>query len=173
MSMNKDEDWATGPEWENFVTHHRTYTAQAMAESAYVMSLVPKPGKVDVKFAVELGMAIMLDKPIIAMAQPGTPIPPGLRKVADAIIVADLDTEAGKQEAALQLAAIMKALLQPLAFRVKHDRGVHHAVFLRRARVLVVIPGCAAAQDRREPDQHLPLVHAGLPGRLDVPFHVG
>lgn len=92
-------NWAQGEEWEKFVEHHREFTVKAMNQSAYVMSLVPRPGDVDVKFAVELGLAIMLGKPIVAMAQPGVPIPPGLRKVADAIIVADLDTEQGRAQA--------------------------------------------------------------------------
>lgn len=97
-----------GEEWDRFVEYHREHTVKAMAESAYVMSLVPD--QVDVKFAVELGLAIMLDKPIIAMAQPGARIPPGLVKVATAVIVADLDTEDGKKQAAGQLKHIMERL---------------------------------------------------------------
>jgi len=97
------EDWATGPGWDEFAAYQRTHTVKAMESSAYVMSVIPAPGKVDVKFAVELGMAIMLDKPIIAMVQPGTPIPPRLRKVVDAVIVADLDTATGRQQAIRQI----------------------------------------------------------------------
>jgi hypothetical protein len=70
-----------------------------MAESAFVMSLVPG-GEPDLKFAVELGLAIMLDKPVIAVAFAGLDVPPGLRRVAHAVIELehDLDTEAGQQE---------------------------------------------------------------------------
>jgi nucleoside 2-deoxyribosyltransferase len=99
-----DEDRA---EWDHFVAHQREYTLKAMDSSAYVVSLVPSADKMDVKFAVELGFAIMLSKPVIAMAMPGTPVPYGLRKVADAVIVADLDTEAGREHAARQLKAVM------------------------------------------------------------------
>jgi hypothetical protein len=67
------------------------------------MSLVPGKDDVDVKFAVELGLAIMLDKPILAVVQPGTEVPGRLRQVADAIIVTDLDTEAGKEQAAREI----------------------------------------------------------------------
>lgn len=101
------EDWATGPEWDEFVAHQHKHTVKAMESSAYVMSLIPDKDKVDVKFAVELGMAIMLEKPIIAMVQPGTPVPPGVRKVATAVIVADLDTETGQQQATRQLKEVM------------------------------------------------------------------
>lgn len=99
-------------EWDEFATWHREHTVKAIASSAYVMSLVPT-GDVDVKFAVELGLAIMLSKPIIALAQPGTKIPPGLRKVADAIIVADLDTETGKQQITRQLKEAMARYENP------------------------------------------------------------
>lgn len=104
------EDWATGPEWDKFVAYQHEHTVKAMEESAYVMSLVPDKDKVDVKFAVELGLAIMLDKKIIALAQPGTTVPKRLRKVADAIIIADLDTEEGREQVHAQLRQAMARL---------------------------------------------------------------
>lgn len=94
--------------WDDFVTFHREHTVKEMAKSAYVMSLVPDADKVDVKFAVELGLAIMLDKPILALVQPGVKIPDRLRQVADAIIVTDLDTEDGKAQAAREIKEFME-----------------------------------------------------------------
>jgi len=114
--MGMNDDWtdklsdAEYAEWDRFIRHHHEHTVKAMESSAYVMSLVPDKDKVDVKFAVELGLAIMLDKPIIAMAQPGVPIPPALRKVATAVIIADLDTEAGKERATRMLKLAMSEL---------------------------------------------------------------
>jgi len=111
--MGMNDDWTDKlsdteyAEWDRFIRHHHEHTVKAMESSAYVMSLVPDKDKVDVKFAVELGLAIMLDKPIIAMALPGVNVPPGLRKVATAIIVVDLDTEAGQAEATRQLKEAM------------------------------------------------------------------
>ena len=46
-------------------------------------------GTVDVKFAVELGLAIMHNKPIIACVTPGTIIPDKLAQIADAIVEFD------------------------------------------------------------------------------------
>jgi hypothetical protein len=94
-------------DWEEFTAWHREHTVKAMSDSAYVMSLVPRAEEVDVKFAVELGLAIMLDKPIVAVVQPGVPVPPGLRKVAEAVITADLDTEEGKEHTARMLKLFM------------------------------------------------------------------
>jgi len=106
-------DWTEGlgeedrAEWDRFVAHQREHTIKAMDSSAYVVSVVPSAENLDVKFAVELGFAVMLGKPVIAMALPGVPVPYGLRKVAEAVIVADLDTEAGQESAARQLKAVV------------------------------------------------------------------
>jgi hypothetical protein len=44
----------------------------------------------DVKFAVELGFMVMLDKPIIAVVSPGSKVPLKLAKVADEIVEGDI-----------------------------------------------------------------------------------
>ena len=81
-----------------------------VGSSAFMMSLVPK-GDVDIQFAVELGLGIMLDKPIIAVAMNGTPVPPGLRRVAHAVIeVGDVDTEAGRVDFVRRLQAVTTEL---------------------------------------------------------------
>lgn len=82
--------------FDEWVAHVRREAVQKMEESAFVASLVP--GEVDVKFAVELGISIMLDKPILAICMPGRPIPPKLRLVADVVVEADVDTEEGRLE---------------------------------------------------------------------------
>jgi len=53
--------------------------------SAATISIVPK-GETDIKFAVELGLSIMLGKPIILLVVPGAKVPAKLARVADAII---------------------------------------------------------------------------------------
>lgn len=63
-------------------------------DSAVCLSLVPpdEDGEVavDVKFAVELGFMIMLDKPIIAIVSPGRRVPNKLAIVADEIVEGDV-----------------------------------------------------------------------------------
>lgn len=66
---------------------------EGMADSAMCVSLVPHDGATDAKFAVELGYAIMLDKPIIAVVPPGRTVPDGLRRVAYAVVEADMGAE--------------------------------------------------------------------------------
>ena len=60
--------------------------------SAATISLIPR-GELDVKFAVELGLAIMLDTPIIALVQPGMSIPNGLAAVAAEIVEVDISRD--------------------------------------------------------------------------------
>jgi hypothetical protein len=92
----------------------REHTVKGIESAAFVMSLVPE-GPPDIKFAVELGLAIMLDKPVIAVAVDGRVVPPGLRKVALAVIEADLDAESGQEKFARQLKSAMD--------RIKREAG--------------------------------------------------
>ena len=69
-----------------------------VTDSNVCISLCPDDGKVDIKFAVELGMMIMLDKPIIAVVRPDTKIPDKLRAVADKVVVTDIGTPQGRME---------------------------------------------------------------------------
>jgi hypothetical protein len=109
MSWDDDLAPAEQQEWDQFVRHVREGTVRQMAGSAFVTSLVPQ-GKPDIKFAVELGLAIMMEKPLILLARSGRDIPPKLRKIADGVIVADPDTEAGQRKAAAAMQAAYKRL---------------------------------------------------------------
>jgi predicted urease superfamily metal-dependent hydrolase len=97
-------------DWERFVKHHRENTVRQMDESAFVCSLVPDEDGVDIKFAVETGLAIMLDKPILAIAHPGATLPAKMVAVADLIVYADLDTEAGREKVQAAVGA-MQAII--------------------------------------------------------------
>lgn len=90
-----DEDERQG--WDEFVNHFRRDALAKMAGSAFVASIVPR-GEFDVKFATELGAAIMLDKPILAIVAPGATVPEKLRLVATEVVEADLDLEDGREK---------------------------------------------------------------------------
>lgn len=79
--------------------------------SSVAVSLVPQD-EGDVKFAVELGLSIMLDKPIILAVHPGQRIPDHLVRAADEIVELDAD---GK------LTGLSAAINRVLAHR--DDRG--------------------------------------------------
>lgn len=79
--------------------HHVEREVIPMIESSdSVVSLAPPDGKADVKFAVELGLAIMLDKPIIVVASPSRPVPPKLALIATHVIDADITTPEGREQ---------------------------------------------------------------------------
>jgi len=84
-----EEPWMD-PEWQAYVTRTQTELLPMIEGSSIGLSIVPtSPDKVDIKFAVELGLMIMLDKPIIMVVAPNQVIPEKLRRVADDIVVHD------------------------------------------------------------------------------------
>ena len=92
-------DWEMDAEqetaWNEFVSHFREDALLKLDSSAFVVSLVP--GEFDVKFAVELGAAIMFDKPILAVLSPESLVPERLKRVCDELVIADVDTEEGRE----------------------------------------------------------------------------
>ena len=68
--------------------------------SAIFVSICPGTDKLDAKFCVELGVAIMLDKPILAIVDPSQTIPEKLRRVAEMIVLADITTDEGRRRIA-------------------------------------------------------------------------
>jgi hypothetical protein len=91
-------------QWDEFAARARA-TFRMMDRSAMVMTLVPS-GEPDVKFCVELGMAIMLGKPIVAVAASLADVPTRLRRAADAVIICyDPDTPVGREYMTARLRA--------------------------------------------------------------------
>lgn len=77
-------------EWAAFVKDVKKNLIPKLKDSALTISLVPE-GKTDVKFAVELGFSIMMDKPIIAAVARGAKVPAKMVLVADEIVEIDFD----------------------------------------------------------------------------------
>lgn len=101
------------PDWEDptvklWVQHVLDDMVPKMEDSAVVMSLVPDAEQLDVKFAVELGAAIMLDKPILAIAFGETVLSRKLRRVADEVVILP---EGVSPESSDQLAAAINRVL--------------------------------------------------------------
>ena len=93
------EDLRNDPEFIEWETHVRENVLPKMAASALTISLVPN-GKADIKYAVELGLSIMLDKPIFLVCEPGQILPDKLLRIADKVIEVDLKGDVrGAQEA--------------------------------------------------------------------------
>ena len=98
------EDEQAFKDWESRV---RTELIPMLESSSVNVSLVPT-GETDVKFAVELGLSIMMDKPIIAVVSPGAKVPDKLVRVADHLIEGDLTTEVGHKRLQEKLGELLK-----------------------------------------------------------------
>lgn len=83
-----------GPEFDEYCEHVRKEVLPKVIESGVFISITPaNPKELDIKFAVELGMAVMLDKPIIAIIRPGTKIPEKLARVVEHFVECDNGVE--------------------------------------------------------------------------------
>jgi hypothetical protein len=96
-------------EWHEFVRNVRESAVKQIESSAFVMSLVPDDDEPDIKFAVELGLSIMFNKPLLIVAARGRDVPDRLRRVADEVVEVDLDTEAGAAELSAAISRIHEA----------------------------------------------------------------
>jgi len=81
-----------GPEFDAFAKRCREELVPKIEDSSIFISITPNnPEKVDIKFAVELGLAIMYDKPICAIISPGTKIPEKMSRVVDKFVEMDFN----------------------------------------------------------------------------------
>lgn len=85
-------------QFDSWVGHHREATLRQMNDSAIVMSLAPpQEWEIDLNQALEIGLCLLLDKPLLVVAWTDRELPEKLRRVADEVVFADIDTEEGKQ----------------------------------------------------------------------------
>lgn len=76
--------------WKDFEQHVRTITMPKMRDSSTVLLIAPSmDGEFDVQFAVQIGAAVLLEKPLLVIAMTGRSIPPKLERIADRIIYTD------------------------------------------------------------------------------------
>lgn len=96
------------PSAKVWIEHVLSEMVPKLADSALVASIVPDDEGGDVKFWVELGASIMMDKPIIAVVFDGRAVPAKLRAVADEIVVLPRGIDPAGSEA---LAAAFRRVL--------------------------------------------------------------
>jgi hypothetical protein len=102
-----DQDWADDPQAQEFFDHVEAEALPKIQDSALTMLIAPT-GKPDMKIAVELGLSILLDKPIVAVKMPGAPAHPGLERIAHAVVEWDPnDPEKNAQEVQDAIASVL------------------------------------------------------------------
>ena len=94
----------TSREFKRFAKTVLKYTVPEIRQSVYFVAIAPEEDAIaDVRYAVEIGFAILLDKPLVVVAPKGRHVAERLLRIADHIIVADIETESGRVEIAKQL----------------------------------------------------------------------
>jgi hypothetical protein len=88
---NRPVDWSQDPGFQEYAQHVRDELIPMIKDSAVALSLVPPDGIPDVKFAVELGYMIMLDKPVISILRPGAAPSKKLSAITDEFVEGEMD----------------------------------------------------------------------------------
>lgn len=106
-------DWGDSPEFRRYAAHALEEMLPKLSGSEFCVSIAPSPGgegkgRGDVKYWVELGASIMLDKPILVIAAPGQKLPERLRRVADEVFEVDWTSADAQQELAEKLAVYVE-----------------------------------------------------------------
>ena len=88
--MNKRDDPFAGRDWKKFETSIRRDMIPQMKGSSTVLLIAPDIGAdFDVRFAVQIGATVLLEKPLLVILPKGRTPPPKLERIADRIIHAD------------------------------------------------------------------------------------
>lgn len=78
------------PKLKQFLDRFQRDVLPNLRTSHIVVSICPSgPDGPDAKFMLELGAAVMLDKPLLAVVRPGTKIPEKLARVVDRFVELD------------------------------------------------------------------------------------
>ena len=81
--------------YELYKQHFLDQVLPELGTSAVAMTVLPSTEHMahfDVQFATELGALVMLDKPILALAPPGTKVPRKMIAVVDELVEVDPTT---------------------------------------------------------------------------------
>lgn len=97
------------PSMKAWLKDARVHLIPKMLDSDTIVNLVPG-SEGDLKYAVELGLSIMMDKPIIAVCIDDRPIPAKLMMVAD-YIVRMTSEEFGTQAGQAKMYAAMESVM--------------------------------------------------------------
>jgi hypothetical protein len=87
------------PRWRQFEADVRKNLIPQMRDSANVLMIAPDiSSDFDVRFALQIGASVLLEKPLVLVVDGDRTVPPKLERIADRIIRADLSTPFGRQQ---------------------------------------------------------------------------
>ena len=88
------------PGWKAFAADAKAHLLPALRETAVTAMAWGGEGEISIQGALELGMSLLMGKPLVVVATSNDEIPKGLRAAADLIIIGDADNPV--QQAAMQ-----------------------------------------------------------------------
>lgn len=95
--------------YRDYTRHFLKDVLPKIEQSSYFLAIAPGgPAEADVKMATEIGMCILLDKPLIVLAPKGRPVAERLLRIADHVIVGDIETREGMDAMHLELERILR-----------------------------------------------------------------
>lgn len=95
--MTSDEEYEEERRFHQAVSEGLIPKLDGSAVAMVVAPLTDENHPYDVNFAVQLGLMVLMDKPIIAVVAPGQEISRKLEMVADKIVHVDIRAEGGAQ----------------------------------------------------------------------------
>jgi hypothetical protein len=99
--------------WMEYADRVQKEMVPRLADSSACISIAPfDGGEGDVKYWVELGASIMMDKPIMIVAAPGSELPAKLIRVADLVVYVDITTDVGQQELSERVALFIAQVVE-------------------------------------------------------------
>jgi hypothetical protein len=113
--MNANDELYNHPEIKAYLAHAEKEMLPKMKESAMSVAIVTDA--IDPKICMEIGAAVLYDKPLVIVLRPGTKVTANLKRLASTIIEGDMNDPSTHER--LQ-DAITKVLTQDR--RVKKDQ---------------------------------------------------
>jgi hypothetical protein len=101
-----DDPWAD-PRAQRWLKHVKE-TVLPMAKSCNAFVSIAPQGEPDIKFCVDLGMGIMLGKPIIVVAMARRDLPSQLWMIAEAVLIGDMNDPAFQERIATAIKGVAK-----------------------------------------------------------------
>jgi hypothetical protein len=91
------QDPFADPRFVSWAQRMRLHLVPKLAASSATVFLAPPSGDADIEQAVQLGLSIMMGKPLILVVVDEREVPDKLRAIADAVIVGDLSENSTRE----------------------------------------------------------------------------
>lgn len=82
--------------WADYSQQFRTTIVPQLLSSSIMLAIFDGSAEPPIQAATEIGLMLLLGKPLLVVHPPGVPLPAGLARAADEIVEADPTTDLGQ-----------------------------------------------------------------------------